>query len=134
VTLICTALLLSATSPCADRTGTYDARCEVSYLRLPSPKNSHVKNELILVVHNPAPIISMKIWVSPDWHAISAKRCLAAGSCEDAVQARIHFDDVNDNEGTAAGAFNVDFANGDHEEGKFGVKYHHKGRRLQCVF
>jgi len=69
-------------------------------------------------------------WESAGWIDIAAKRCSnKSGECQDATTAQIKFDKIGKHH--LVGGFKVQFA-GEHQEGKFKVKYHHTGPRMIC--
>jgi len=135
--VISLALLYScASGSCADRSGTYDyTNCDAFTFTLPTSQAPSGKGFLVLHVRSPFPLVSLKWRVTPESFKVDAKRCSskALDTCEAAVDATIRLGTVNDKEKRISGNFVVDFGNGDHEQGEFTAKYHHKGHKAECL-
>jgi hypothetical protein len=56
------------------------------------------------------------------WEDVTAERCTASGSCEQATRAKIWLDRSNPSDKQVSGKYDVTFQ-GQHLEGKFRVKY-----------
>jgi hypothetical protein len=128
--------LLSCSAPgwCGARRGTYDVGCSDHLFLVPTSQKGATKRVLVLQVHNPLPLQSLKWRVSEEWFDVEAKRCVkGTESCEVAAKARIRLDAVDDSERRISGSFTVEFDNGDRDAEDFVVLYHHKGRKVECM-
>lgn len=123
----------------ADRKGTMDVGCCATTFQLrvrhQPKKNVGPEKVLVLEFRMGCPPYLLGPWVFPgSWVEVHAKLCNPGSDrCETATAAGLRVDSASKNHKQVEGSYRVDFPGSGHEEGKFTVKYHHEGARVECM-
>lgn len=122
----------------SDRKGTMDEDCcgtsfHLRALRRAETKEVQAKGIVLTLFQGCPGHLPLGSLVSADWLKVEAKLCeVGSSQCEPATAAKIRIESVSHKGKHASGSYSVDFSNAGHEEGKFTVKYHHKGPQYIC--